>query len=152
MAQVNQPQEPWANPENPYAAGMTPGQGLPPESPEPELSSKVIGLVVGAVVLAAVIVGVVAYLIFAGGGSDSSPSLANAKYKDGQLMTVTNKKLVLFTGAKQMDFKIRPDDARNINIAHAQSHANIGTPTRVYYEKKSGTLYAIGLEDAPKPE
>lgn len=119
-----------------------------------QLSTKAVALVVVCVTLAAIAIGVVAWMVFAGGSSDGGRRYGppNDRYVDGQLMTVSNSKIILFAGARQINFKIRSSDAKSIDISHAQLHANVGIPTRVYYISKDGAKYATWLDDAPKPE
>ncbi len=89
-----------------------------------------------------------------GGGSDEPAKPAAAEglaYMDGTLTVVEQDRLVMrpATGAGEVTFVIRPEDAGNFDIAHLQSHSSVAIPTRIFYRDVGGIFYAVYKEDAP---
>ena len=92
-------------------------------------------------------------MLFGGGGDEpAKPAAAEGlAYMDGTLTVVEQDRLVMrpATGAREVTFVIRPEDAGNFDIAHLQSHSSVAIPTRIFYRDEGGTLYAVYKEDAP---
>ena len=102
----------------------------------------------------AVCLAAVGLILLFGGGSSEPSRPANAQdlpYVDGTLVVAEETRLVLrpADGGAEVNFTIRPEDVRNFDIAHLQSHSSVGIPTRIYYEEEGGTRYAVYKEDAP---
>ena len=79
---------------------------------------------------------------------DSLPSV------DGTLVVVESDRLVLEAfkpvgGEDELEFTIRPQDRSHFDIAHLRSHSSIALPTRLFYEREGGSLFAVYKEDAP---
>lgn len=73
---------------------------------------------------------------------------------DGVFLEVDPPRLVLkpyrpLDGKAEISFTIREADRENFDVAHLRSHASIGLPSRLYYERDGDTFYAIYKEDAP---
>lgn len=102
----------------------------------------------------ATLVAAAGLIILFGGGSnepEKPAAAAGLAYMDGTLTVVEQNRLVMkpFTGAGDVTFAIRPQDAGNFDIAHLQSHSSVAIPTRIYYRDEGGTFYAVYKEDAP---
>jgi hypothetical protein len=72
------------------------------------------------------------------------------KYVEGlvQEATATGFDLVTMDGDKR-SYKVRPADRPYIDVQHAQSHATLGQPVRVYLEKIDGEWCIVYLTDPP---
>jgi len=124
----------------------------PPEPPEyqpPRL--RYIGIA-----LAALLASVGLYALFGGGSGepDRPAGVENLAFVDGTLAVVEQNRLVMRTfqpleGESEVTFSIAPQDQGNFDIAHLQSHSSVAIPTRIYYRKQGGTLFAVYKEDAP---
>lgn len=106
-----------------------------------------------AAALATLLVAAGLIMLF-GGGSDEPAKPAAAEglaFMDGTLTVVEQDRLVMrpATGAAEVTFVIRPEDAGNFDLAHLQSHSSVAIPTRIFYRDEGGTLYAVYKEDAP---
>lgn len=110
-----------------------------------------LGALLAAIAACLAIVGLI--LLFGGGSSEPGKpaSAQDLPYVDGTLVVVEQTRLVLrpIDGGAEIGFTIRPEDLGNFDLAHLQSHSSVGIPTRIYYEEKDGTKYAVYKEDAP---
>jgi hypothetical protein len=91
--------------------------------------------------------------IVLGGGSDSSGG-QSLESVEGILTEVESDRLVLeadepLDGQSEVEFVVRIEDAAALDLRHLEVHAADRLPTRVYYEKSGGELYAVRAEDAP---
>jgi hypothetical protein len=109
-----------------------------------------------ALALAVMLAAVGLYALFGGGsGEPERPdATTDLPFVDGTLTVVEPNFLELkafqpVEGQTQVKFVIRPEDQGNFDIAHLQSHSSVAIPTRIYYRKDGGTLYAVYKEDAP---
>ncbi|MEO6867515.1 MAG: hypothetical protein ABI200_05795 [Gaiellales bacterium] len=72
------------------------------------------------------------------------------KYVDGLLQDATASGFnIVTTAGKKISLNVRPADRPYIDIEHAQSHANLGQPIRLYYEKIDGDNSIVFLMDVP---
>lgn len=73
-----------------------------------------------------------------------------ARHVDGlvQDATATGFDLITMDGEKE-SFAVRPADRPYIDVQHAQSHASLGQPIRVYLEKIDGEEVIVYLADPP---
>jgi hypothetical protein len=62
--------------------------------------------------------------------------------------TATGFEIVTIDGERR-SFKVRPADRPYIDIQHAQSHASLGQPIRVYTKRVDGDTVIIYLDDPP---
>ena len=62
--------------------------------------------------------------------------------------TKTGFDIVTLDG-KHLSFKVRPADRPYIDVQHAQSHASLGQPIRVYTKVVDGDTVIIYLDDPP---
>lgn len=68
---------------------------------------------------------------------------------DALVTKATGSKFELRTrGGKRVTMYIRKPDRPYLDVLHAQSHAALGQPVRVYYRTEDGKKYAIYLEDS----
>lgn len=65
-----------------------------------------------------------------------------------QEATATGFDLVTSDGEKA-SYKVRPADRPYIDVQHAQSHASLGQPVRIYLEKIDGEECIVFLTDPP---
>lgn len=71
-------------------------------------------------------------------------------YLDALVVDATQSSFRLQTRDKKTHkLYLRKPDAPYLQIEHAQSHAALGQPVRVYYRTVDDKRYAIWLEDAP---
>jgi hypothetical protein len=86
---------------------------------------------------------------------DPPADLDVLRHVDGTLTVVEERRLVmrpsapLAGGPGEVEFVIRPRDARFFDIAHMQSHSSVALPTRIYFERTGGQYVARFKEDAP---
>lgn len=100
-------------------------------------------LLVGLLAVTAVVV-----LVTQGGAEkDSAARMATV---EGVLTEVGPDRLVLTPtdGGAPMTFRVRPSDARRLDLFHLQEHSAQGLPTVVTYEREGATLYAVDAQDA----
>lgn len=73
-----------------------------------------------------------------------------ARYVDGlvQDATATGFDLITLDGEKE-SFAVRPADRPYIDVQHAQSHASLGQPIRVWLERIDGEDVIVYLADPP---
>lgn len=107
----------------------------------------VIGGVLGFILLALLtFVG----LSFFSGSPTKSRATKDLPYVDGIIMAATDTSLKLQgNDGTSRTFLVRKKDLAALNIQHMQSHAAIGLPTRVLYDKHGKKLFAVAAEDAP---
>jgi hypothetical protein len=122
-----------------------------PSPPGSDYDLPRVKLILAAIGVCLAAVGII--MLFGGGSSEpSKPTSAEGQpYIDGTLVVVEETRLVLkpADGGPDITFAIRPQDVRNFDIAHLQSHSSVGIPTRIYYEEDGDTKYALYKEDAP---
>ena len=128
-----------------------------------------------AVVCALAAAGVLAWLLFAGSDGPADDVRACVKTAHDFAKTTTAAETCPPAGAKQMDglvekttsggfsirlieggrmtrsikLHVREPDRAYIDVAHAQTHAALGQPVRVYTEKIDGVESVVYMEDAP---
>jgi hypothetical protein len=67
----------------------------------------------------------------------------------GVLTEVADTQLTLRTAdGDTQSFVVRPQDQRNLDLFHLQTHAADALPSIVHYEQEGATLYAIRVDDA----
>ena len=101
----------------------------------------------GAVLVALLVVtGVV--LLLTGGGS-SAGGREGLETRDGVLVRVEPTRLVLqpSSGGGTVTFRLRPIDARRIDLVHLQTHRDQGLASRVFFQRDDGRLYALRVDD-----
>lgn len=96
------------------------------------------------------------YLFFSPAPAPDPPvDLADLHYVDGTLAIVEERRLVMKPSAPldgrtgDIEFTIRPRDAKYFDIAHMQSHSSVALPTRIYFESAGERYFARFKEDAP---
>lgn len=131
---------------------------------------------VAAVLAAAVSIGVLASLLFAGGSGtggdvlacvpsrdytkDSDPNAGDtcppkgAKYTDGLVEKAKGGDFTIRSIedgrlGKKLDLFVREPDRAYIDVQHAQTHAALGQPVRVFTKRYEGREIVIYMEDSP---
>lgn len=82
------------------------------------------------------------------------PNLESYEHVDGVMARVDLPILKLnaysqVDGSDQLTFHVREADLRYFDVVHLRAHSSIGLPTRLYYEREGGKLWAVYKEDAP---
>lgn len=82
------------------------------------------------------------------------PDLGSYKYVDGVMTRVDLPVLELdaytmVDGSDQLTFHVKEADLRYFDVVHLRAHSSIGLPTRLYYEREGGKLWAVYKVDAP---
>ena len=94
------------------------------------------------------VTGAVVLLTGGGGGSGAAERLASI---DGRILRVNAQELVLqpATGTEVERFALRPIDARTLDLAHLQTHAAQGLPSRVHFERDGSERHVVRVDDLP---
>ena len=94
--------------------------------------------------------------LFSPGGEDpqAPPGLADLPRMDGTIVEVEESALVMrpfepVDGQEEVTFLIQPENREEFDFAHLRSHSSIGLPTRIFYERENGRMYAVYKMDAP---
>ena len=139
------------------AAGAPGGADTPPEPPRGGPSRPVLLAIWAGVVLVLAAIGAVGVLLFLPARNDASktvyadkPPPKTAPHVDGLVIKATPQKFELMTRRNERRvMAIRPADRPYLDVQHAQSHAALGQPVRVFYRKVDGKTVAVFLEDSP---
>jgi hypothetical protein len=111
-----------------------------------------IGIAIAAVVVVA-IAAAATYLLLSSGDEQLAVASRPPKgtpYKDGLVLKATTKQFDLMTKDEGLlKLYVKPADKDLIDVQHAQSHASLGQPIRLFYSDQDGKKYIIFLEDAP---
>ena len=96
--------------------------------------------------LAALLV-VVGIVLLAGGGSEKRTT----GRQQGVLTTVPETKLVLQPsgGGTPVEYTVRPQDRRALDLTHLEQHAADALQSIVHYERVGDERFAVRVDDAP---
>lgn len=90
------------------------------------------------------------YRSLADGGADSGQASSRTRSAQGVVTDVQQDALTLRTdGGKELRFSVRERDRDAVDLAHMRVHMGAGSRTRVEYEERGSTRYAVRTEDLP---
>ena len=99
----------------------------------------------GGLILA--LLAIVGVVLLAGGGDADERRTGRAQ---GVLTEVSQTRLVLQPAAgPPQTYTVRPEDVRNLDIAHLEQHAADALPSIVHYERQGDERFAVRVDDAP---
>ena len=105
-----------------------------------------------ALALCLALLGVLLWLFSPGGEGPGLPAnLSDLPRMDGTIVAVEDDQLVMepFDGRAELTFLVRDADRGQFDFTHLRSHSAIGLPTRLFYRREGGRLYAVYKMDAP---
>lgn len=74
----------------------------------------------------------------------------NTSFVDGLVKDATDTGFDLVTSSgEKKSYKVRPADRPYIDIQHAQTHASLGQPVRIYIKKIDGEKVIVYMTDPP---
>lgn len=75
---------------------------------------------------------------------------ASVKYVDGLVVTSLSREIrLMMKDRHERVIHVRAPDKPYIDIQHAQTHAALGQPVRLYYKRVGGKDCAVFMEDSP---
>ncbi len=75
---------------------------------------------------------------------------ASVKYVDGLVINSLSREIrLMLKDRSERVIHVRAPDKPYIDIQHAQTHAALGQPVRLYYKRVGGTDCAVFMEDSP---
>jgi hypothetical protein len=97
--------------------------------------------------LIAALLVVVGIVLLAGGGGSEERTTGQQR---GVLTSVSDTRLVLQPdgGGTPVQYVVRPEDRRLLDLTHLQQHAADQLPSIVHYEQAGDDRYAVRVDDA----
>lgn len=120
---------------------MTATEGPPPTGLDRRDLLRLAGLIAALLV-------VVGIVLLAGGGGGSGERTTGQQR--GVLTSVSDTRLVLQPdgGGTPVQYVVRPQDRRLLDLTHLQEHAADALPSIVHYEQVGDERFAVRVDDA----